>query len=797
MSTEPDDRTQRALDTFSRQATAAAPTRIPSLAALRRRAAQRRRRRTIARLAFPLAALAALGAWAILDPGDEPTQLAVVSESETAPETPDPSADNEATPKPAAPEEGAPEDPTNGADPTAIAESTGQFVWPDPPRGFATLEELVDQFAVEVLGWYPGTVSLEDEDITGEDPQAFAFYQPDPDQTIPIEYFVTDHYAVAALSPEGWGFIQVGSGDVGIDETSDGGYVIGFQPPVGTVVNTVEVRYTDGEITSDTTKVSELVLQPGRSAGSVESVLITHAIDTGEVISASGSLFTPEAQEIPDQIQSPFDVLQGVAVPNLVGLDVNEAVTILDEWDFKLADIDYDEGAEEPFGTVVATEPVPDDLIEFSGPISLTVASGGPSQSPADAIRDQVVPEVAALPAGIRGRQVIESVDPTHIAASEGIWVISEVHPRIAFALTPDCGLGNLGTDSVYRRDVICLTEYAEIILFDPQDGSILRAYPFPGIPPSSLRITDDALYCSRQGDGALPDSMLCRIDRITLEPTVKVFPAGPSQDSAYWSWTPRGWSVEEPVDLVLWEHLAVTDDGIAISGHDGTAVVDPDTLEIGAVTASTPSQSATDAARDQVVTGLATLPVHARVRPIEAWSGRSTRIDTPEGTWMISEPGSEPFPGANDGCTLGEGVYRVDYVCFGEYAEILLLDHRSGAILRAYPLPGVPPQNLHVTDEAIYCFRSGDGTLPVHVLCRIDRTTLELAVAVFPFFPDSKRPAKTLPGWTFDELTDDEWEHMTFQYPDDYSDYVFSLWGETVVIDGSTQEFLSIEVND
>lgn len=125
--------------------------------------------------------------------------------------------------------------------------------------------------------------------------------------------------------------------------------------------------------------------------------------------------------------------------------------------------------------------------------------------------------------------------------------------------------------------------EYAEILLLDPETGEILRAYPFPGLAPRSLQATSNAVYCIRQGDGGLPNSMLCRIDLDRLDAAVRVFPA--AFDSGFSPgldpWTPSTWTIDQPTELVLWEHLDATDSGVTISGWSGTAAVNPVTLAL------------------------------------------------------------------------------------------------------------------------------------------------------------------------------------------------------------------------
>lgn len=59
----------------------------------------------------------------------------------------------------------------------------------------------------------------------------------------------------------------------------------------------------------------------------------------------------------------------------------------------------------------------------------------------------------------------------------------------------------------------------------DAEGEKIIRAYPLPSFPARHLIVDDDTVYCGRQGDGGLLDSMLCRIDRDTLEWKARIFP--------------------------------------------------------------------------------------------------------------------------------------------------------------------------------------------------------------------------------------------------------------------------------
>ncbi len=197
-----------------------------------------------------------------------------------------------------------------------------------------------------------------------------------------------------------------------------------------------------------------------------------------------------------------------------------------------------------------------------------------PSQDAGSAERDGVVPALAELPIALR----VEPIES--IASKEGRWVLSR--PTAAtLDLAPGCGLGD--PEGVYGRDIICVVEYGEVLLMDADGSEILRAYPLPSLPPQHLVVTDDAVFCGRQGDGGLPDSMLCRIDRATLEWTVRVFPF--SSASAFGAdgeqAIPANWVIEEPMDAGYLDQMTATDDGLVVEGWSGRRLVDPITLEL------------------------------------------------------------------------------------------------------------------------------------------------------------------------------------------------------------------------
>lgn len=161
-----------------------------------------------------------------------------------------------------------------------------------------------------------------------------------------------------------------------------------------------------------------------------------------------------------------------------------------------------------------------------------------------------------------------------------------------------------------------------------------------------------------------------------------------------------------------------------------GTGASAPVTSPTVTPTASLPaSQSTADARAYGIEAAVAALPIGVRVQPLDPafWPVATTQASTPEGLWMVSR--AERSPNYDDAAHPG---------LLTEYGELLLLTPDRSRILRAYPFRGVPPQWLLVTPQAVYCGRQGDGGLPDSMVCRVDRSTGALGVAVFPNTVDS-----------------------------------------------------------
>jgi hypothetical protein len=207
------------------------------------------------------------------------------------------------------------------------------------------------------------------------------------------------------------------------------------------------------------------------------------------------------------------------------------------------------------------------DARSTAAPVSARPAER-PSQSAADAKRDAIVPQVAALPYAAR----VDALSTVRI--DDERWAISRIPMR---------SLARVGCegpqDADYGVDYVCGSEYGELLQLDGK--KIVRAYAMPGIPPEHIAITEDAVYCARQGDGALSDSTVCRVDRRTHELTLRVFPAA---DTKAWvddaEQVPDGWTLD--TEALEVNKFAVDDAGVWAKAYKGAwTKLDPNTLEI------------------------------------------------------------------------------------------------------------------------------------------------------------------------------------------------------------------------
>ncbi len=174
-----------------------------------------------------------------------------------------------------------------------------------------------------------------------------------------------------------------------------------------------------------------------------------------------------------------------------------------------------------------------------SGSTLVWPVRAGPSQTPAEAERDGVVPELATYPLADR------AVPTRWFDTPEGTWAITTMPERPGGT---DCTVGD--AEGAYGTEYICSAEYGEVLLVDEQ-GAVLRSYPMPGEIPTWILPTKDAIYAGRVGDGSLPESTIARIDRHTLEAEVLVFPPANgilAVDLDGWSVAPAGADISKLV---------------------------------------------------------------------------------------------------------------------------------------------------------------------------------------------------------------------------------------------------------
>jgi hypothetical protein len=162
----------------------------------------------------------------------------------------------------------------------------GQFVWPAPPRGYATLHELIGAFTTEVLDWTAFDV---DGDVSNEGSQPHSF-------NLINTTFDANVAAIAVPSSDGWGFVQIGAGlNAGI---TNGHVIVEFPRPTSVSSSSVTVRLSDGT-TIDTTATSDSVEIPEITLEQLATVLVVgHDVD-GKAVSVTGGQFSTDTETVP------------------------------------------------------------------------------------------------------------------------------------------------------------------------------------------------------------------------------------------------------------------------------------------------------------------------------------------------------------------------------------------------------------------------------------------------------------------------------------------------------------------
>ena len=169
---------------------------------------------------------------------------------------------------------------TTGA--AASPASFGQFVWPAPPRDFATLDDLVGAFAVEVLAWDAWDV-VGDVNATSQ-PQVFTLANSSSDASVAL---------VAIPSPEGWGFVQIGE-PMSASAEQPGDVVLTVPIGVGAESGSVVIRLSDGT-TRESTNLTGQVVFSGVRVEDLVSALAVGRDANGRALTAVGGMFRDDS----------------------------------------------------------------------------------------------------------------------------------------------------------------------------------------------------------------------------------------------------------------------------------------------------------------------------------------------------------------------------------------------------------------------------------------------------------------------------------------------------------------------
>ncbi|MGD9995568.1 MAG: hypothetical protein AB7L17_01045 [Ilumatobacteraceae bacterium] len=158
----------------------------------------------------------------------------------------------------------------------------GQFVWPAPPRNFATLNDLVRAFATEVLTWE--TWEVDGNVSESSEPQVFTLASSTPDASVAL---------VAIPSPEGWGFVQIGD-PMSASAEQPGDVVLTVPIGASAESGSVVIRLSDGT-TRESTDLSGRVVFPGARVEDLVSALAVGRDANGRAITAVGAAFRDDS----------------------------------------------------------------------------------------------------------------------------------------------------------------------------------------------------------------------------------------------------------------------------------------------------------------------------------------------------------------------------------------------------------------------------------------------------------------------------------------------------------------------
>ncbi len=160
----------------------------------------------------------------------------------------------------------------------------GQFVWPAPPRGYATPNELITAFTSEVLQWTAFDI---DGDVKEErQPQTFNLTNSTLHASVPV---------IALPSSDGWGFAQIGFGlNASLD---DGTVVLDFPSLPSVTSSSITVRLSDGTAI-DTTATTDRVEIPAIELEQLLSALVVGHDGEGNTVVVAGGQFIAASPDV-------------------------------------------------------------------------------------------------------------------------------------------------------------------------------------------------------------------------------------------------------------------------------------------------------------------------------------------------------------------------------------------------------------------------------------------------------------------------------------------------------------------
>lgn len=196
------------------------------------------------------------------------------------------------------------ETPPPTAQATVPAGSLGQVVWPVPPRGYATLEDLIGAFTAEVLAWDPSDTARVGDANDQSQPQVL---------TLVNEVVGGDVLVIAVPSPQGWGFVQIGEGlSASVDEGES--VAVEFVSTQSAASSSIEARLSDGTtVTATATSPGRFELPEAVRLEEVVSALVVEFDEQGNVIAATGGMFASS------DLQTPSTLPSQVTIPRTLG----------------------------------------------------------------------------------------------------------------------------------------------------------------------------------------------------------------------------------------------------------------------------------------------------------------------------------------------------------------------------------------------------------------------------------------------------------------------------------------------